>query len=191
MSRVKEFNAAAVLDGALELFRTQGYAETSFADLTGRLGVSRQSLYDTYGDKQALYRAALQRYGERVSDLLRAKLAEPAPIRQVLGELLGAVIHRQCQGHGGCLMVNSMVERCPSDPDTRAAAQAHARIWEGLFASRLSAAQRRGEIGADKDPIELARFFYHLFLGIAVGARSVGDEESLAQTARVALHVLD
>ena len=54
MPRAKEFDEAEVLDQALELFRTRGFKHTSFSDLTAELGVSRQSLYDTYGDKQTL-----------------------------------------------------------------------------------------------------------------------------------------
>src|SRR5207344_3088285 len=61
MPRVKEFDEAEVLDQALELFRARGFKHTSFSDLVDELGVSRQSLYDTYGDKQTLYQTALKR----------------------------------------------------------------------------------------------------------------------------------
>ena len=62
MSRTKEFDETEVLDQALQLFRTRGFKQTSFDDLTRELGVSRQSLYDTYGDKHALFHTALRRY---------------------------------------------------------------------------------------------------------------------------------
>ncbi len=192
MPRAKEFDEAEVLDQALELFRARGFKHTSFADLTAELGVSRQSLYDTYGDKQTLYHTALKRYLDRALDGLRRKLADPAPIREVLAGMFDGMISGSCSnGSPGCLMVNSMVEQAPHDADIRALAQLHAREIEGLFASRLSAAQRQGEIAKGKDPIALARFLYHTTLGFGVASRALGERDSLRSSARLALQVLD
>jgi TetR/AcrR family transcriptional repressor of nem operon len=192
MSRVKEFDEAEVLDQALELFRARGFKHTSFSDLVEELGVSRQSLYDTYGDKHALYQTALKRYLERSLDHIRRKMADDSPVREAFGGFFEAMVTGSCaNGSPGCLMVNSMVELSPHDADTRALAQAHAREIEGIFVTRLSAAQRKGEIAQSKDPVALARFFYHTILGLAVASRALGDKESLRQSARVAMQVLD
>jgi TetR/AcrR family transcriptional repressor of nem operon len=191
MPRTKEFDETEVLDQALELFRTRGFKHTSFADLVDELGVSRQSLYDTYGDKHTLYHSALRRYLAHSLDILRRKLDDPGPVQQVLTELFDAMIAENCaHGSPGCMMVNTMVELTPHDADTRALAATHAREIEGLFTSRLSAAQRKGEIAKDKDPVALARFLYHTILGLSVASRALGDRESLRQTARLALQVL-
>lgn len=192
MPRVKEFDEAEVLDQALELFRARGFKHTSFSDLVTELGVSRQSLYDTYGDKQTLYQSALRRYLARSLDQMRRKLEGPEPVRQVLAQLFDGMIAANCDcGSPGCFMVNSMVELSPHDADTRAMAQAHAREIEGLFASRLSAAQRQGDLAPTKDPVALARFFYHTILGLAVSSRALGDKDSMRQTAQLALQALD
>lgn len=192
VSRVKEFDEKEVLDQALELFRTRGFKHTSFANLVDELGVSRQSLYDTYGDKETLYHTALKRYLARGLDLIGRQLEDPAPIRRVLTVLFDGMIDGQCaNGSPGCLMVNSMVELAPHDAEIRALAQEYARSLEGLFASRLGAAQRQGEIAPAKDPLALARFFYHTLLGLAVASRALGDKAGLRQTARLALQLLD
>ena len=192
MPRAKEFDEAEVLDQALELFRARGFKHTSFADLVDELGVSRQSLYDTYGDKQALYHAALKRYLASGIDNIRRKLDDPAPVRELLANLFSAMIDGQCaNGSPGCLMVNSIVELSPHDADIRALAQQHAHVIEGLFASRLSAAQRKGDLAKSKDPVALARFLYHTMLGLAVASRALGDKAGLRETARLALQVLD
>jgi TetR/AcrR family transcriptional repressor of nem operon len=191
MPRAKEFDEAEVLDQALELFRARGFKHTSFSDLVDELGVSRQSLYDTYGDKQALYHAALKRYLASGLDHIRRKLDDDAPVRQLLSDLFSGMIDGQCaNGSPGCLMVNSMVELSPHDADIRALAQEHARAIEGLFASRLSAAQRKGDLAKSKDPVALARFLYHTMLGLAVASRALGDKTGLRETARLALQVL-
>ena len=146
MPRTKEFDEAEVLDRALELFRVRGFKHTSFNDLVEALGVSRQSLYDTYGDKHALYQAALARYQERGLAHIRHQLDGPAPVRERLAALFEGMIDGLCaNGSPGCLMVNSMVELSPHDGDICALAQRHAHALESLFVSCLSAAQRKGK----------------------------------------------
>lgn len=192
MSRQKEFDEAEVLDQTIELFRARGYQSTSFADLTTELGVSRQSLYDTYGDKQTLFLAALKRYRGRAVDQIRALLATPGPVRPLFEKLFQSAIAFSCtEGNPGCLMVNSMTEMAPHDAEVRAMAIAHARDLEGLFAERLSAAQRTGDIAKDKNPTALARYFYHTLLGLGVAARALGERDTLSNSAQLALQVLD
>jgi len=192
MPRVKEFDEAEVLDQALELFRARGFKHTSFADLVDELGVSRQSLYDTYGDKQALYQTALQRYLDRALDGMRRQLEDDAPVREVLGELFDGIINGGCsKGSPGCFMVNSMVELSPHDAWIRTIAEKHAREIQALLTARLSAAQRKGEIAKAKDPAALARYFYHTILGLSVASRALGGKDGLQQTAHLALQVLD
>jgi TetR/AcrR family transcriptional regulator, transcriptional repressor for nem operon len=192
MPRLKEFDEAEVLDQALELFRARGFKHTSFNDLVEELGVSRQSLYDTYGDKQALYQSALRRYLDKSLVGIRGKFSEDIPVRDTFTGFFEAMVAGSCaNGSPGCLMVNSMVELSPHDADTRALAQSHAREIEGIFITRLSTAQRQGEITSNKDPVALARYFYHTILGLAVASRALDDKESLRQTARLALQVLD
>jgi TetR/AcrR family transcriptional repressor of nem operon len=192
MPRAKEFDETEVLDQALELFRLRGFSHTSFEDLTRELGVSRQSLYDTYGDKNALFHAALRRYLDRGLEFMGRKLDDPSPIREVLGRLFEGLNANNCGGNSpGCLMVNSMVELAPHDAEIRALAQAHARSIEGLLASRIGAAQRKGEIGMDKDPVALARFLYHTLLGLCVASRALGERDSLRESVRMALQTLD
>ncbi len=191
MARTKEFDESTVLDQALEVFRLRGFDHTSFEDLTRELSVSRQSLYDTYGDKNALFHAALRRYLERGLDLMRRKLEDEAPIRQVLTGMFEGMNGGNCgQNSPGCMMVNSMVELAPRDAEVRALAHRHARAVEGLLASRISAAQRSGEVGRDKDPVALARFLYHLMLGLAVASRAFGERESLRESVGLALQSL-
>lgn len=188
VSRLKEFDETEVLDGALDLFRKKGFHSTSFCDLTEGLGVSRQSLYDTYGDKEALFLAALQRYAARGEQALRQALSADGPVREILRKTFYGLIEQNCGGGSrGCLMVNSMVELAPQMPAVRALALSHARAIEGLFASRLSAAQRQGEIGSDRDPVALARFLYHTLLGLSAASRGLGDHNNLRQSAALAI----
>jgi TetR/AcrR family transcriptional repressor of nem operon len=192
MPRVKEFDETEVLDQALELFRARGFKHTSFEDLTRELGVSRQSLYDTYGDKNTLFHASLKRYLDRTGSYLDRILDDEAPVKEVIAKFFDGVIANNCaNSSSGCFMVNSMVELAPHDPEVRALAHAHARAFEGRLSARLAAAQRKGELGKDKDPVALARYLYHTLLGFAVSARTFGERSTMQETAALALTVLD
>src|SRR5437588_10770448 len=65
MARPKTFDRTEMLDRAMELFWYRGYEATSIHDLLEHLEISRQSLYDTFGDKHALFLEALKRYEEK------------------------------------------------------------------------------------------------------------------------------
>lgn len=191
MARPKEFDEGEVLDKALELFRAQGFQATSFSDLTAKLGVSRQSLYDTYGDKEELFLAALRRYMDLTTQCVGAVLQEALPVRAVLLNLFEKLISNQCDnGSHGCLLANTMVEMAPN-PAVCALVSEHVRVVEELFIARLTAARSNQEIAADKDPIALARFLYHCILGVAVAARAQSEKDALRQTAHLSLRVLD
>jgi len=185
--RTKEFDETEVL----ELFRARGFKQTSFDDLTQELGVSRQSLYDTYGDKNTLFHAALRRYLAGGLEKMSRTLDNPAPIREVMAGLFEGLISANCgKSCSGCLMVNTMVELSPHDPEIKQMAAEDARAIEGLLAGRFAAAQRQGEIAADTDLAALAHFFYHFILGLGVASRAFGDPESLRRSVQVALESL-
>lgn len=192
MSRTKEFDENEVLDRAMDLFHSRGFSQTSFADLVDRLGVSRQSLYDTYGDKHTLFHAALRRYMQRAGDRVERLLARPGPIREVLRGAFEVLIRGACEGEAtGCFMVNSMVELAPHEAETRALAQAYARRIEGAFSSRVSLAQRAGEITRRHDPGLLGQYLFQTVLGIGVAARAFGERTRIQQTTELALKALD
>jgi len=77
MARVKTFDQHEVLEKAMQLFWTKGYYDTSVNDLVKHTGLSRSSLYDTYGDKHRLYILALKKYQEDMGSAMK-KLVESA-----------------------------------------------------------------------------------------------------------------
>src|SRR5258706_13746507 len=63
MARTREFDADVALDAAIGVFREHGFEGSSAQMLVDAMGIGRQSLYDTFGDKWQLYRSAVRRYG--------------------------------------------------------------------------------------------------------------------------------
>src|SRR4051794_15823962 len=112
MSRHKEFNREQALHKAMEAFWSRGYEATSIEDLVKHMGINRQSLYDTFGDKHALYLQALERYREVESRKLFELLERRSPVKLVLRQLFTGVVERSLSGaeRRGCFMSNAMSE---------------------------------------------------------------------------------
>ena len=84
--RPRSFDPDAVLDKARAVFWNLGYAATSLDDLAAATGLNRPSLYAAFGDKHALYLAALERSRAEATAALGAALSSEAPLRAVLTE---------------------------------------------------------------------------------------------------------
>src|SRR5882724_12831421 len=82
MARPKEFDRDAALKGAIGIFAEHGYEGTATEALLQAMGIGRQSLYDTFGDKWRLYLEALKRYtADSISNQLRALSSTSSPVK--------------------------------------------------------------------------------------------------------------
>jgi AcrR family transcriptional regulator len=104
MGRTRAFDADEALDRAMTVFWRKGYEGASLSDLTEAMGINRPSLYAAYGNKQQLFRKALERYGEGPSSYEREALAQPTA-REVAEGLLRGAADVQTDPHtpAGCL----------------------------------------------------------------------------------------
>src|ERR1700745_3071282 len=110
MGRQKEFNRDEVLHKAMEVFWTRGYEEASIQDLVTHMGINRQSIYDTFGDKHSLFLESLDRYREIQSRKVFAVLERPGSVKKNLRHLFEEVIARalSAEGRRGCFVGNSI-----------------------------------------------------------------------------------
>ena len=83
------------LDKAARVFRERGYHATSITDLTEAMGISRPSLYAAFGNKESLFRQALDRYFQGPASYLQEALKEPTA-RAVAERLLRGVVDLVC-----------------------------------------------------------------------------------------------
>src|SRR5256714_13652479 len=104
--RPREFDPDEALDRALQVFWRKGYEGTSLPDLTKAMGINRPSLYAAFGNKEALFRKALDRYAEGPAAYVREALNEPTA-RAVAERLLSGAIDLVTNPRNprGCLMV--------------------------------------------------------------------------------------
>lgn len=165
MARPREFDRDQVLEKALELFWRRGFEATSIADLVTATGVQRQSLYDTFGDKQGLYDAALDLYAQKATALPRAlEDGEGSPLA-LLRRAFSAVVEDPMAGRG-CMLVNASVERGASDPHVAACAGANIDAIERAFFDLVVRAKASGEVGEEVKPRAAARLLVTLLWGL-------------------------
>lgn len=192
MPRAKAFDPDVVLDRAVELFWQRGYEAASMARLLEHMGISRQSLYDTYGDKHSLFLASVDRYRERVREQVGQVIAGEgsgaAGIRAVFEwvarDVLGSPAHRSC------LMANSALELGQRDPEVRERVATHLRDIEELFFAALERDRAQGRLRTALEPRPLARFLTTSIHGLGIMARSGLPEPTLRDSLNTTLAVL-
>ena len=90
MARPREFERDVVLDRAMHVFWSRGYEATSIRHLVARMGIQRGSLYATFGDKRALFFAAIDHYDRVVTARLLATLEEPGSGKEAIRRSSGS-----------------------------------------------------------------------------------------------------
>ena len=180
MARPKSFDEEAVLDQAVQLFWERGYEGTSLADLETHLGLGRQSLYNTFGDKRELYLKALDLYQRQANGQMLAMLEAPDAGLDALERWLAAnTAAVTAPGRpAGCFAVNSIVER-PDDAPTAARCTRGRECLTAAIRAALSRAQAKGEIAAERDVEGLVGLVVAHVYGLAVLARSGATEREL------------
>src|ERR1700756_31363 len=187
MARPREFDVDAALDGAIGVFREHGFEGASAEMLVNAMGIGRQSLYDTFGDKWQLYRSAVRRYG--MGDCAAHFEALRSGVRAVDG--IGAMLRRVVKtAYQPCLGVGSICEFGISRHDL---AEVHAPLAKTLrdaIAARVRDAQREGDVATALDPEAIAEFLIANIAGIRVAGRGGADRATLTSLAAMALRAL-
>jgi AcrR family transcriptional regulator len=188
VGRPREFDPAEALDKALKIFWEKGYEGTSLTDLTESMGINRPSLYAAFGNKEALFRKALDRYGEMVGKNTAVALAEPSA-RRVAERLL----YCAAEGLGnpsnprGCMAVQSALA-CGADADpVKKELIARRCASEKAIRDRLERAKAEGDLPASADPAALASFIATVMQGMSVKASGGATVEELRAIAEIAL----
>lgn len=174
MARPKEFDRDVALERALDVFWEKGYEATSIADLVAATGVQRQSLYDTFGDKHGLFRAALDLYTTRIGVLFQELTREGSPLTR-LRRLFRWVASGATPGNRGCMLINSAVERGLCDELVIEHARAGVEGFERAVATMILEAQEAGEVPRSTAPKGAARMLVTLFWGLRAMGRAMPD----------------
>ncbi|MGH3389414.1 MAG: TetR/AcrR family transcriptional regulator [Actinomadura sp.] len=197
MSDVKHFDVDGVLDDVVRLFWRQGWSATGIQNVVAVTGVSRSSLYATFGGKNSLYVAALRGYIEKYSAPAFARLASGAS--GVLGglpaveEFFAALIRQRCAGpHAGwgCLITNAHAGPECSDPQVRELLDEHHLQVREAMCGALAIAAERGQLTWPVDLDAVAGVLVVLAYGVNLRSRAGADAETLHSAVATVLHPL-
>jgi TetR/AcrR family transcriptional regulator, transcriptional repressor for nem operon len=192
MARTKEFNTDEVLDKAIDLFRDKGYNGCSMQDVVDGLGLSRSSIYETWGDKRQLFLEALKKYLREGMEVLKGDINNATDMRQGLTKVFESILPCSPEDplQKGCFLVNSVVELVVHDPEIAEMVRANREEVEDILSKAIRKGQEAGQFSSSLDPLSIARFFYTSLSGIRVTARSGADRKTLEDIIRVSLSVL-
>lgn len=186
LGRPREFDADEALGRALEVFWAKGYEGASLQDLTDAMGISRPSLYAAFGNKESLFRKALDRYIQGPGSLQERALAEPTARKVVETLLRGAACTDSCNP-AGCLLVQGALA-CGDDADcVRKELVARRTAGQKALWERFERAQAEGDLRPDIDTCALSKYISAILYGMAVMAAGGASGEDLNQVVHVAL----
>jgi len=188
VGRPRAFDVDEALDQALKVFWRKGYEGASLPDLTRAMGINRPSLYAAFGNKEALFRKALDRYDDGPAAYVREALEEPTARAVVEALLRGAVDLLSCpRNPHGCLMVQGALS-CGStaNPIRRELATRRA-AGEAAIRRRFKRAISGGDLPADTDADDLARYVSTVMHGMAVQAAGGASRKALLRVVKMAL----
>ena len=188
MGRTREFDDEAVLDRASEVFWRLSYDAVTVQDLESATGLGRGSLYNAFGDKEGLFLAALDRYVAKHGS---------APFRYLQGrdvakgmrQLFDAIIERMSDPANprGCLLTNAILAVGTGASRIDASVTGKIRTMEAHLEAAIARARDDGQISADADPRQLARFYCAVVQSLGVTHRAIGEVAALRDIAAAAM----
>lgn len=184
--RPPAYDRDAAIAALTRVFWDQGFAATSLDDLASATAMNRPSLYGAFGDKQAMYLAALDRYGRDAKMQLGGILAGLPDVRAAIGALLYAGVDFYLAGYSGprgCLAVCTAAAEALTTPAMRDGLAAVLAIVDGVIAVRLAQGVADGQLPPDFDVAAAAMLVAGTLHSIAIRARAGSPRAELLRLA--------
>jgi len=187
MARPKEFDQEKALHRAISVFSQKGFAATSTDDLMRAMDVGRQSMYDTFGDKRALFLKALEVYVVESVRAINVELQTPgSPLAAVRRALIHFAERKDLSSTDGCMGINAVCEFGMRDEEVTQITRNAARIQRRTLMDTLRRTQLEGELDAHTDIESLADFFDSTLAGMRIAAKAGKTRPALKRIAVVA-----
>jgi AcrR family transcriptional regulator len=187
MARPKEFNQEKALHKAIRLFSQKDFAATSTDELMQCMNIGRQSMYDTFGDKRALFLRALELY---VTESVQAIGVEVdrngSALSAVRNALLSFAERKDLSSSEGCMGLNAIGEFGQRDGEVTRITRNAARIQRQNLMKVFARAKIQDELDADADLEGMADFFESTLAGIRMAAKAGESRQALRKVAAFA-----
>jgi TetR/AcrR family transcriptional regulator, transcriptional repressor for nem operon len=192
MPRIKAFDETEIIEKATKLFQLKGYEGTSMQDLIDTLGISRSSLYDTFGDKHQLYLKTLNAYCQQNAYALVAKAENIENPLAFIQDIFTSIIEQSKKDveKKGCYVVNAIVEFSERNTDVTNIIDANNKAFEKMLEKLIAKGQLKKQIAANKNPKQISKFLFTTIYGLRVSSKSNASIKELKDVAAMALSVL-
>jgi TetR/AcrR family transcriptional repressor of nem operon len=190
MARPKEFDRDLALQKAMMVFWEKGYAATSAADLVQAMGIGRQSLYDTFGDKHKLYLEALALYSEASVAELVQNLRAAQPLEAIEAMLMAFAARPEEQNALGCMGINSICELGLQDEAVNAVREKSGAPLRASLMVLLQQAKETGDAAPELDAAAGADFILATLAGMKVIAKGGASAQALRSVGALAVQAL-
>jgi AcrR family transcriptional regulator len=188
--RPRAYDPEQALDSAAELFWVNGFSETTLDELSTAMGMGRPSIYNAFGDKEALFLRALERFRDTVgSTPLRAFAGEDS-IQDALDAFFGQIVEytTRDRSHLGCLI--GSIAPATDLPGVREFLTTNLALTEDQIAKRLAAAVESGELPSDYSAAQGARRAVNAMLSLGARARLGSSCDDLLSDATSATSIV-
>src|SRR5690349_835687 len=188
--RPRAYDPEAALRAARDIFWVKGYAATSLDDIADATGMNRPSLYAAFGDKEAIYLAALKMQGELLVTAVAGAVALELKLRAFLGLFFDRCIESYLAGAAGprgCFLVGTALTESLMREDVGAVVRDAFGRCEDLLEERLKRAKKAGELTKTADGRALAMLVSSTMHELAMLARAGATREALARRAALAV----
>jgi AcrR family transcriptional regulator len=188
MGRPREFDPDQALDRALKVFWRSGYEGASMADLTEAMGITKPSLYAAFGNKEELFRKALDRYVDGPGGYVQVALAKPTA-REVVEHLLyqAADAVTDPENPPGCLAVQGALCCGEAAETIKQELMSRRANGEEDLRKRFARAVTEGDLPRESNAADLARYISAIVQGMAVQAAGGVSREQLRKIAEMTL----
>lgn len=190
--RPRAYDREIALTRARDIFWERGYAATSLDDLSRAMDMNRPSIYAAFGDKQALYRQALDQYRANIRAAIKVVLAEERPLREALRDFYERAIDMYVSGDTarGCFMIGTALTEAVANGELRRTLAESLKGLDRVLSARIALGQERGEVVADANPEDLGRVASAMLYLLAIQARAGETRKSLRATMNAALNTI-
>jgi TetR/AcrR family transcriptional regulator, transcriptional repressor for nem operon len=192
MPRERQFSEADVVDQLADLFSAHGYGGTSMAMLQAATGLGKQSLYNAFGDKAAMYRQAVDCATARFARVLPAMRQAPsgrAALQRFFQNLAQDCLSQDPAAQA-CIVTSGLLEDL-GDAALHGTLEQKWMATHELLRAQVERGQRDGSITNPLPSAQLADQLMLAVSGLRVMARVTPAIERIDQIISNTLALLD
>jgi AcrR family transcriptional regulator len=170
--RPREFDRDDALERMQATFWAHGYEGASMADLVDATGLASARLYAAFGSKEAMFRAAIERYEREEGGFADRALAEEPTVRRAFERMLREAVDVYTDPHPrGCMVVSAAATYSVANDRVRDWLERHRRGRTDSIVERVRTAVADGELPPATDAQALGDAVAALLHGLSVQAR--------------------